>query len=141
MTFSNVKVGDKVWSFNKGWGFVEAINETHQYPLDVRFPDTEFESYSLCGKLLDNYINPDLFWDEVVFEVPEKPLPNLEVDTKLIVWNKDSPSVKYKRYFSHFSEDGRINVFCMGATSFSADCASANTCVWSEYEVVVASNL
>ena len=101
----------------------------------------EVEYYSLCGKLLDNYINPDLIWDEVVFEVPEKPLPNLEVDTKLIVWNKDSRSVKYKRYFSHFSEDGRINVFCMGATSFSADCASANTCVWNEYEVVVASNL
>lgn len=52
------------------------------------------------------------------FTTPPKLMPDLEVDTKVIVWCEEDR--KEKRYFSHFSSDGLINVFVGGATSWSA---------------------
>ena len=136
MTFSNVKVGDKVWSFSNGWGVVERTGESSIYTLRVRYNEVYTVLYTEDGKMYNSDMYPTLFWDEVVFEVPIKPLPKLEVDTKVVVWNRDSPSVKYKRYFSHFDEKGCLNVFSNGATSFSADYGFSTTNVWTEYEVV-----
>lgn len=49
-------------------------------------------------------------------EAPQKPLPVLEVDAKVLVWA--DPSKKHRRHFSHFNGD-RICTFDSGATSFS----------------------
>jgi hypothetical protein len=46
-------------------------------------------------------------------------LPQLEVDTKVIVGESYLPH--FRRYFSHFGEDGRIYCFAGGNTSWSAD--------------------
>ena len=105
------------------------------YTLLVDFGHTE-DVYTNEGKAHYKDTSPSILWDEVVFEVPKKPLPKFEVDTKLLVWNKESSSVKYKRYFSHFDEKGCLNVFSYGATSFSADCSFSTTNAWTEYEVI-----
>ena len=54
---------------------------------------------------------------EVIITATSKPLPKLEVDTKVLVW--DSLDRVLKRYFSHFDEYGNINVFANGTTSWN----------------------
>lgn len=66
-------------------------------------------------------------------EVPQKSLPDLEVDTKVLVWT--DPSKKYRRHFSHFSRDGHINTYDSGATSFSKLHRNSITC-WPHWELV-----
>lgn len=132
MTFENVKVGDKVWSLNKGWGVVEKIEVLNRYPLRVMHDDGSSETYTADGKLYKNDKYPLIFWDEVVFQVPEKPLPKLEVDAKVVVWNHGQ---KHNMHFSHFAEGGgiiRMCTFDSGKTSFTTQ----ETSLWSNYEVM-----
>lgn len=130
--FSNAKVGDKVWSFTYGWGEVEYIgDEDVVYPLTVNF-DKGRSVHTFSGKLFQSQ-NQSLFWNE--FETPEsaykKPLPKLEVDTKVLVWDDDDEDVKYRRYFKCFNEDGVIVCFADGTTSFSSESDK----VWNNWEL------
>ena len=54
--------------------------------------------------------------ETTTFEAPTKPLPDLEVDAKVLVWNDTHE--KNRRHFSHFS-NGRIYTFDNGTTSFT----------------------
>lgn len=111
-TFETAQVGDKVWClyYNK-WFTITNIRKEDAYPIK-----TEINSYTLDGRLNTHSIRT-LFWDEVAITPPEKPLPKLEVDTKVLVW--DTQDSKVKRYFSHFDKDGTINVFASGTTSWN----------------------
>ena len=59
-----------------------------------------------------------------------KPMPQLEVDTKVLVWDEIDQE-KYRRYFSHFDAFGRICTFDNGSTSWSADTVSH----WENWEL------
>lgn len=134
MYFSDAKIGDNVYSYIYGWGKVRANNgETVIYPLLVKFHKSIGEkTYTLRGKQHLTDVNQTLFWDEVDGIIPPpKPPPQLEVDTKVIVWNKRS-NTKLNRHFSHFDKD-RIVTFIDGTTSFSNN-GSFNS--WDCYEVV-----
>jgi len=67
---------------------------------------------------------------------PKKPLPNLEVNTRVFVWdhnNKETiSSMKFKRYFSHFASEGNIHCFASGATSWSS---GGKTTQWEHWEL------
>ena len=96
--FSNAKIGDKVWDFMYGHGTIVDIKETTEYLLTVDFTTRQsFETYTLLGANTAEEA-PTLFWQP--FEIPdvafEKPLPKLEVDTKVLVWI-DGKTTKYKR--------------------------------------------
>ena len=112
-TFETAKVGDKVWClyYNK-WFTITNIRKEDDYPIK-----TEINSYTLDGRLNTHSIRT-LFWDEVTITPPPKPLPKLEVDTKVLVWNS-LEAEHIKRYFSHFDEYGNINVFANGTTSWN----------------------
>jgi hypothetical protein len=131
--FSNAKVGDKVWSVSYGWGEIHYIEkEGGVYPLSVEFVK-DYVTYTLSGKEQD-YENQTLFWNE--FEIPEsaykKPLPKLEVDTKVLVWDAYMDKGKArKRYFKEFNKNGNIVCFTEGATSFSAEAWT----VWDNWEL------
>jgi len=121
--FSNARVGDKVWSVRYGWGKIVKIDKVSSYMLKVQFENEKRGAYQYDGKLHFEDVNPDLFWQE--FEIPEKaferPLPDLEVDTKVLVWQEGGNFEDHeKRYFSHFTKDGKIACFDDGATSWSA---------------------
>lgn len=109
-----IKVGDKVWDINYGWATVTNVYDSS----DGCSIATEYDTYTSTGRLIRTHITPSLFWDEIKFDIPKKPFPKLEVDTKVLVWDRDK-SITHKRYFSHFTSDGKINVFTNGATSFS----------------------
>ena len=130
--FSNAKAGDRVWSFVDGFGEVVWNALTSPYSVRVRFCGGAKISFTKQGKACPNDLHPTLFWDEIVFEVPKKPLPKLEVDTKVLVWDVDKPKNKLVRYFCSFDASGRVVVFQHGTTSFSCE---GYTEIWSEWEV------
>lgn len=124
VTFTDAKVGDRVWSITEGWGVIkERRKSPYQYPLTVDFENDSYRTYTLWGRLDISDLNPTLFWDEVK--------PQLEVDAKVIVWDQDGK--KYNRHFSHFDEDGRLFAFSLGHTSFTSELSPE---VWDNWELV-----
>ena len=117
-TFETAQVGDRVWALSFGWGTVVDINKYRNlYPIQVSFGLTTC-TYTTDGKSFIDHISQALFWDEVVITPPEKPLPKLEVDTKVLVWDT-SHAEKTKAYFSHFDKHGKPVTFRYGQTSWS----------------------
>lgn len=135
--FSNAKVGDVVWSSMYGMGVISDIRESSSYPIYAIFEklnkfNAKFDtSYSISGTRGDSEYQT-LFWQE--FEIPKeafvKPLPKLEVDTKVLVWDNDT-DYKHKRYFSRF-EYGKIVCFDGGATSWSE---GTDTTTWNNWKL------
>ena len=115
--FKNARVGDKVWSFVDGWGRIIEI-KSGSFPINVEFEDNGKEDFSIEGKKLHEEKYPTLFWDEIVFEVPKKQLPDLKVDTQVIVWH--TGGTKYRMHFKEFDDGGNIICFADGATFWSA---------------------
>lgn len=114
--FADVKVGDNVWDSRKGWGIVDEVEHSSDYPIRVDFCEG-YDSYTWDGYYNERDENPSLFWDEIELKAPRKPLPKLEVDTKVIVWS--NPDCKMNRHFSHFGKDGVLHAFVGGMTSFT----------------------
>lgn len=127
-TLEDAKVGDKVWDTRKGWGVVDEIRYSNEYPILVNF-GYDCESYTLDGYYFEDDVSPSLFWDEIVIEAPPKPLPDLPVDAKVLVW-LDGSRDKYRRHFSHF-ENGGCHTFCGGHTSWTG----GTTTAWDNWEL------
>ena len=112
-TFEDAKVGDRVWCVYNGWQtIIKITNFSNTYPIE-----TDKTLYTYDGRISANS-GRTLFWDEVVITPPEKPLPKLEVDTKVLVWDT-SHTEKTKAYFSHFDKHGKAVTFRYGRTSWS----------------------
>ena len=132
--FSKAKAGDKVWSYKYGWLTIRSINCPLflEYPIEAVTNSGLRTSYTVEGKAHISDIHPTLFWNE--FEIPEeafeKPLPSLEVDTLVWVWNNYETN-KVLRFFSHF-DDGYIYAFIDGRdSSYNPD----NTIRWNYWEL------
>lgn len=133
-TFKDSKVGDKVWSFRMGYGVIYQIEVDDDYPIKVDFGDGfDKESFTYCGRYFSEDTNPVLFHSKVKFEVPPKPLPDLKVDAKVLVWD-GGDCEKQRRHFSHFV-DGAIVCFPKGLTSFTVGIGESNV-RWHNFEVV-----
>ena len=125
-TFETAQVGDKVYHYRYGWSTITNIKKESNYPI---ITDYDF-SFTYEGFLDKSDKNRTLFWDEVVITPPEKPLPKLEVDTKVLVWD-DGETMKQKRYFSYFDSNSNIFVFVQGGTSWT----STQTAKYSNWEL------
>ena len=113
-TFENAKVGDRVWCLLYGWQTIESTDFNINYPIA-----TKKGTYTYDGKVQLSSQNRTLYWDEIVITPPSKPLPKLEVDTKVLVWDDDQ-TMKQKRYFSYFDSNSNIYVFVHGGTSWTS---------------------
>lgn len=113
-TFETAKVGDRVWCLLHGWHPIIDTQHNIYYPILTRKG-----SYTIDGR---NYSNNGriLFWDEVIITPPPKPAPNLEVDTKVLVWDFEEDKYKIRGHFSHFNKYGSIFIFANGTTSWSS---------------------
>ena len=116
--FKDAKVGDKVWSFTDGWGEVTRIYDEDIYQIYVEFGRNRV-AFAVDGKSVECHLYQTLFWDEVKFDIPKKPLPDLAIDTKVIVWVMEGYE-KRKRYFKKFDKNGKIVCFSDGTTSWSS---------------------
>lgn len=95
--FKNAQVGDRVWDFVLGWGTITLIKEKSDFPLTVMFDCKEdYYIYTLEGKEFRSDLHPRLFWNEIKFEVPEKPF-DLESELKKL------EIVEFKNNKSNFS--------------------------------------
>ena len=129
-TFETAKVGDRVWCMRAGWGEIrDDRRASAAYPIHVYFSNDEFKTYTVDGLYDADDITQSLFWDEVKIEAPQKPLPDLEVDAKVLVWS-DHRCLKLKRHFSHF-ENGVLRAFDRGHTSWTGGPTSA----WPNWEL------
>ena len=135
--FSEAKVGDKVWSIRHGWVKILNVHHSESYPILINKGKEEIDtlSFTINGKLNGSDLYPILFWNE--FEIPEiafrKPIPKLEVDTLVWVWDK-CESLKFLRFFSHFDEYGSIYTFDDGRdSSYNLD-ATTDWNYWELYE-------
>lgn len=74
-TFEYAKVGDKVWDFNYGWGTVRGTLTTHKSRTYIEVVFTSCEEYytpdGVCSSISGT---PTLFWDEIKFKVPKRPV-------------------------------------------------------------------
>lgn len=127
--FADIKVGDKVWNIRLGWGVVRELMNLSDYPIYVSF-ERGAGTYTWDGYYILEDLNPSLFWDEIEVKAPPKPLPDLEVDAKVYVW--DSLGAKCRRHFSHFDESGVLHTFSAGKTSFTG---SGATHSWSSWKI------
>ena len=128
-TFETAQVGDKVWCILYGWQTIIDTQHNVNYPILTRKG-----SYTIDGRYYSNN-GRTLFWDEVIITPPEKPLPKLQVDTKVLVW--DDPNEEPTRgYFSHFEKNGNIVIFSGGGTSWSKFNADVPTVLWQHWELV-----
>lgn len=134
--FKNAKEGDKVWDFVYGYGEITFIGIKTNYPLLISFNNTQVKdiSYTVDGRCSDMAYQT-LFWQEfgIPKEAYQKPLPKLEVDTKVYVWDCDI--VKFKRHFSHFTEDGKIACFKMGQSCWSNN-EETDYEIWDKWEIL-----
>lgn len=130
--FKDAKVGDKAWSIQAGWGTIYHISKERPYPIEFK-SDISNKQYCFTynGMYREIDTNPTLFWNE--FKIPKeafiKPLPDLKIDTKVIVWNEENK--KFKRHFSHF-KDGKIYCFNDGTSSWNA---TDNSGYWRNWEI------
>lgn len=70
MNIKKEDIGRKVWDFNYGWG--EIVNFSNgQHPVDVKFIKYQ-ATYVIGGREFETR-NQSLFWDELKFDIPEKP--------------------------------------------------------------------
>ena len=130
-TFETAKVDDRVFDIKHGWGFISKVFPKNMRPITVQFSKYD-RSYMFNGKYSETDRNQVLFWDEVIITPPGKPLPKLEVDTKVLVW--DYPDEEPTRgHFSHFEKNGQIATFSLGRTSWSIE--NNPVMVWEYWEL------
>jgi len=129
------KIGDRVFSYTlQRWGIVEEEEKTYTPNIVVvRFDGLkDIRIYTEDGRLFDEDKAPDLFYNEVKIRPPLKPLPDLNVDDRVIVWN--DPNFKYARHFAGW-ENGMITCFHYGKTSWTAAHVEGS-CTWENWEIV-----
>ena len=120
--FSKAKVGDRVFSVRRGWGTIERVEPNCPFELIygcVTDADDCVFWFTVNGKEGRSDLLPSVFWGEPKFEIPERPIPELEVDTKVLVrMSEDDPWVN--RYFHSFDEEGKLCTWAGGSTKYSA---------------------
>ncbi len=134
-TFENALTGDTVYSTEFGYGEINSIAPNGEYPVHVKFKDYanwNIITFTTFGHELIGDLHQTLFWDKPEIIAPEQPkkLPNIPVDTKMMVWRDES--AKYERYFSHFDKMGVCHCFVYNFKSWS----NKGTTPWKNWEVV-----
>ena len=130
--FKDAKVGDKVWDVRRGWGEVFYIEHTGKYPIYVKFDNSRNGTFGTDGKDFAGDTNPSIYWDEFRIIPPKKPLPDLDIDTKVLVWD-DEDDTKTRAHFHSFNDEGRIVTYSNGRSSFTGeDWVKA---VWNNWEL------
>ena len=123
--------GDRVWHTDFGWGVVLRTDMIGGRPIIVEFSQNR-ELFSIDGKLSEYSKYQTLFWDEIKFEIPKKPLPDLKVDTKVLVWDMRGDA-KVRRHLKEINKDGYAVCYEKGATSWST--TTFLTSSWENWEL------
>ena len=135
--FKSHMVGDKVWNMQRqSWETIESIDRDSDYAIR-----TDCALYLKDGRVWEPDEVPTIYPNKFEIVIPEeaytKPISNLEVDTKVVVWNYSNN--KFNRYFAkfdnQFNNPGKILCFPKGTSSFTRDSSHGLLETWDNYEV------
>ena len=121
--FSKARVGDEIFSMRDGVVRIVEIDSSHAtYPIRVEYgsclaPDTRW--ITVDGKQHANDRMPTYFWSKPEVIIPPRPLPELEVDTPVLVRDAED----YSWISAHFAgwEGSRIQTWGGGRTSHTTE--------------------
>ena len=132
--FSNAKVGDKVFDILYWDGEICDIDNS-QYPLCIKFENNIILWFQSNGKKYLDHLMPTLYHNKFDIKIPEEaykqPLPDIAVDTPIVVW--DNENRKSRGYFKCWSHSGKPITFFGGQTSFTSNGSISE---WDNYEIV-----
>lgn len=111
--FSKAKVGDRVWDFIYKWGTIKDIDldvpNDNCMTMFINFDNGVEVRYNLNGEKEYTLGVQTLFWDEIKFEIPEKPF-DLEAELKKLEIKKFEYGKKnYYLYWNSTFEGIRID--------------------------------
>lgn len=71
--FTDIKIGDRVWSINYGWGDITTVQDDFFY---VNFTEKKVSAgYYFCGRRAYNSeLHQSLFWNEIAITPPPRPV-------------------------------------------------------------------
>ena len=134
--FSKAKVGDVIYSMRNGEVRIVEINNSHAtYPIRVEYgsylaPDTRW--ITLDGKEHSSDSMATYYWAKPEVTAPSKPLPDLAIDTPILVRNRSYGSW-CRRHFAGFLENGIVTAWPDGMTSFSTQDVRGASVGWEEW--------
>lgn len=131
---SDVQVGDKVYSIRSGNTVVIQIyNDDSSYRIETELG----WSHTLKGRLLTPDKHPSLFHNfeemQSYFADLEPPRPELKVDDKVMVRDRDSEPWK-RRYFAKWGINC-IYTWSNGYTSWTTNDASSDLVPWNQWRI------
>ena len=129
---SDVKVGDPLFSC-RAMRYVEVADVDDRCVYKIGLADGN--RYTFEGKHHVSDEHPFLFKTaqdaaEYFVEIP-RPLPDLAIDTPIIVWKNDN-LIERKRYFKEWNKDGYPVCFVRGGTSWSSE---GETFTWTHWKL------
>ena len=130
-TFETAKVGDRVWDIVRGWGTIKSTSFANAkgFPILVKLDNNPTDaSYNLQGIYYIGHLKPSLYWDEIKFEAPKKPVV---VPVKDTLVDCDG----YLRYSAGTVND-HGDLWCYPDGRTSATREGRNLTCWSNWEVV-----
>lgn len=138
---TNFKVGQKAYFAHVGHresleGIILKINHDKRCPIFFELPNGDYQTFTLDGKLDSEDEIPTLSHTpytvklEGYSQVEAKELPDLKKDDLIMVSNDDEHW--FKRYFSHFNENGILHCFNYGSSSSE----TKSTSTWKHYELI-----
>jgi hypothetical protein len=87
---SKAQKGDQLWNyFEQRWETVEDVNPEHEYPI-------AFEGGNSCdfkGREVTDDVVPTYFWDEIYFDIPERPKRMVKKTLEIVVCHCDGEIV------------------------------------------------
>lgn len=135
--FSKARVGDEIFSMRDGVvRIVEIDNSPTTYPIRVEYgycltPGTRW--ITVDGKQHADDAMATYYWSKPEVTPPSKPLPDLAIDTPILVRNHGDGSW-YRRHFAGFIENGMVKAWPDGMTSFSTkEAGNTSSVVWEEW--------
>ena len=113
--FSEVKVGDQLYSLRHGYVPVEVILTTnHPYNLIMKVHGCVSEAYTMDGKRNTDDDFPDLYWDKPEIIAPEK--PKKKVKAYLYVLNHGIISSYFYTNKCRYNYHGQHRDYNVGGT-------------------------
>ena len=140
MEFDNIRLGDSIYSLRYGTGTVIEVlpPESSTYSVRAVFPDDPLYSHGIfitrCGRELIRDAKPTFFRNKPIITTPPKPLPDLPVDAKVLVWDCFN-ELEVPAYFHSFTDQGHIRVWRGGRTSFTNRGRSDATATYRHFRI------
>lgn len=108
--FSNIKIGNRVWSIQYKWGVVTSYCANFIYSIEVLFDNGIQKTYTIEGKRNEEDTVPELFWNEIYIPTDKedkRPFDLIDFlkdnfDRKFFVKGDKNYNIVYSHFYNEF---------------------------------------